>query len=162
MQAVSHCVELACILHLWTSLPKWQECILIILTIERSPPNFPKHPLQAVQPLWDPRISGVCGCPASNLWVRDQAQAVCLWAHKWAPLESQSLGSFLILCHSTVRDQKMKNIKKMGPILTANFYMQMYLYIFTYTYMKSMFSLWTFLSKARHHLLEMFLTLQLF
>lgn len=50
----------------------------------------------------------------------------------------------------------------MEPTLTANFCMQMYLYMFIYTYMKSMFSLWTFLLKAQRHLLDMFLILKIF
>jgi len=48
-----------------------------------------------------------------------------------APLESQSLTEFFP-CHSIMRDQKMKNIKKMGSILIANFYSQTYLYIFIF------------------------------
>lgn len=56
----------------------------------------------------------------------------------------------------------MKSIKTMGSILTANFYMQTYVNIFIYIYAKSMFSLCTFLSKVRHHLLEMILTLKTF
>lgn len=37
---------------------------------------------------------------------------------------------FFMLCCSMMRDQKMENIKKMGSILVADFYVQTCVYIY--------------------------------
>lgn len=69
-------------------------------------------------------------------------------------------GVFFILCRSTMRDQKMKYVKKMGSILIADFYLQMCIYLCLYK--GFIFSVCIFLSEVRHCLLEMILTLKTF
>lgn len=126
---------------------------------QKKPPNFSKCPLQGVWPLWKPLIYRICSWKTSNLWFQGQAQG-------FVPLSTQKGTTWKWIFKEffdtvSQHSEWLKGEKcKKNETYFNNFYMQMY--IFIYTYMKSMFSLWTFLSKARCHLSEMFSTLKIF